>query len=123
MEYENGEFQHLGSVVTNGGYSDWATTEIPASVGTMWYRLSRREDDYRIFTHSTVAMVAKTVRILTKTRRYAPRPGQSVWLTHMARTLHGTQAELDKALPAPLKAAYDGLEVEFLGNENARATA
>ena len=82
-----------------------------------------REDDYRIFTHSTVAMVAKTVRILTKTRRYAPRPGQSVWLTHMARTLHGTQAELDKALPAPLKAAYDGLEVEFLGNENARATA
>ena len=23
-------FQHLGSVVTNYGYSDWATTEIPA---------------------------------------------------------------------------------------------
>lgn len=28
IEYENGEFQHLGSVVTNNGYSDWATTEI-----------------------------------------------------------------------------------------------
>jgi regulation of enolase protein 1 (concanavalin A-like superfamily) len=38
----------LGSVVTNGGYSDWATTEILASVKTMWYRLSRREDDYCI---------------------------------------------------------------------------
>ena len=46
VEYENEEFQHLGSVVTNGGYSDWATTEIDASVKTMWYRLSRREDDY-----------------------------------------------------------------------------
>ncbi len=46
VEYENETFQHLGSVVTNHGYSDWATTEIPASVKTMWYRLSRREDDY-----------------------------------------------------------------------------
>ena len=48
VEYENGAFQHLGSVVTNGGYSDWATTEIPGDVKSMWYRLSRREDDYRI---------------------------------------------------------------------------
>ena len=46
IEYENGEFQHLGSVVTNLGYSDWATTAIDASVKAMWYRLSRREDDY-----------------------------------------------------------------------------
>ena len=48
VEYENGEIQHLGSVVTNHGYSDWATTAIPASVKEMWYRLSRRGDDYRI---------------------------------------------------------------------------
>ena len=48
VEYENDRYQHLGSVVTNHGYSDWATTEIDASVKTMWYRLSRREDDYRI---------------------------------------------------------------------------
>ena len=48
VEYENGEFQHLGSVVTNNGYSDWATTAIPADVKTMWYRFSRREDDYCI---------------------------------------------------------------------------
>ena len=32
IEYENQSFQHLGSVVTNNGYSDWATTEIPANV-------------------------------------------------------------------------------------------
>lgn len=46
IEYENEQFQHLGSVVTNQGYSDWATTEIPANVKSMWYRLSRREDDF-----------------------------------------------------------------------------
>ena len=48
VEYENDEFQHLGSVATNKGYSDWATTAIPADVKTMWYRFSRREDDYCI---------------------------------------------------------------------------
>lgn len=48
VEYENEEYQHLGSVVTNGGYSDWATTEISAKVKTMWYRLSRRKDDFCI---------------------------------------------------------------------------
>ncbi len=62
VEYENAELQHLGSVVTNGGYSDWATTVIPASVKTMWYRLSRREDDYRI-EHSADGAVFHQMRI------------------------------------------------------------
>lgn len=48
IEYENEQYQHLGSVVTNNGYSDWATTSIDASIKSMWYRLSRREDDYCI---------------------------------------------------------------------------
>ena len=48
VEYENEEFQRLGSVVTNRGYSDWATTDIPAVVRHMWYRLSRRKSDYCI---------------------------------------------------------------------------
>ena len=48
VEYENEEFQHLGSVVTNHGYSDWATTAIKADIKTMYYRFSRREDDYCI---------------------------------------------------------------------------
>ena len=48
VEYENKTFQHLGSVVTNHGYSDWATTAISSDVKSMWYRLSRREDDYCI---------------------------------------------------------------------------
>ena len=48
IEYENEKFQHLGSVVTNHGYSDWATVEIDPSIKSMWYRFSRREDDYCI---------------------------------------------------------------------------
>lgn len=48
IEYENDEFQRLGSVVTNNGYSDWATSDIDASIKEMWYRLSRRESDYCI---------------------------------------------------------------------------
>lgn len=48
VEYENEKYQHLGSVATNNGYSDWATTAIPADVKTMWYRFSRRCDDYCI---------------------------------------------------------------------------
>ena len=46
IEFENEEFQRLGSVVTNHGYSDWATTDISASIKEMWHRLSRRESDY-----------------------------------------------------------------------------
>lgn len=48
VEYENEKFQHLGSVVTNNGYSDWATSEISADIKQMWYRLSRRENDFKI---------------------------------------------------------------------------
>lgn len=47
-EYEDGTIQHLGSVVTDGGYSDWATMEIDAGIREVWYRFSRREDDYRV---------------------------------------------------------------------------
>ena len=48
IEYETDAFQHLGSVVTNRGFSDWATTEIPGDIRHMWYRLSRRADDFRV---------------------------------------------------------------------------
>ncbi len=48
IEYENEEFQRLGSVVTNHGYSDWATTDIVAEQKSMYYRLSRRGSDYCI---------------------------------------------------------------------------
>lgn len=48
IEYENETYQRLGSVATNHGYSDWATTDIAADIKEMWYRFSRRESDYCI---------------------------------------------------------------------------
>ncbi len=62
VEYETPEFGHLGSVVTNGGFSDWATTEIPTQIKTVWYRLSRREDDFRI-EHSLDGKSFKQMRV------------------------------------------------------------
>ena len=68
------------------------------------------EDDFRIYAHSSVDTVARTVRVLKATKRYLPPSGRKVYLTHMARTLHGTHAEIEKAVPAPLCPAFDGLE-------------
>lgn len=47
IEYEDEQLSRLGSVVTNLGHSDWATTDI-ATTMTMWYRLSRRGPDFLI---------------------------------------------------------------------------
>ena len=71
------------------------------------------DEDYRMFTHSSVGTVLRTAHVLANTGRLAAPAGQPVYLTHMARTLHGTQAELDSRLPEPLRAAFDGLEVIF----------
>lgn len=71
------------------------------------------EVDFRLFGHSSVALVKRTVDVLMQTKRYAPKDGLPVYITHLARTLHGTQAELDATLPHPLRAAYDGLEVQI----------
>ena len=74
---------------------------------------ARGDEDFRLFTHSSVDTVHRTVKMLLRRERLILKEGRGAYLTHMARTLHGTQAELDATLPAPLKAAYDGLEVVF----------
>jgi uncharacterized protein len=48
VEYENSHESKLGSVVTNLGYSDWATTNISSAQNEMTYRLSRRGQDFCI---------------------------------------------------------------------------
>lgn len=49
IEFETPALARLGSVVTNFGYSDWATTDIPTPI-SMGYRLSRRGPDFLIET-------------------------------------------------------------------------
>jgi uncharacterized protein len=48
VEYENDMISRLGSVVTNKGYSDWATSDIDSSVNEIWYRFNRRGKDFYI---------------------------------------------------------------------------
>ena len=48
VEYENESIQRLGSVITNNGYSDWASVDINADIKSMWFRLSRRDNDFCI---------------------------------------------------------------------------
>lgn len=96
IEYENENFQRLGSVVTNHGYSDWATTDIPASVKSMWYRFSRRGADYCVEC-SEDGRVYRQMRIFHMWEGagkivfglYACSPGQSSFtagFTHMEMT-------------------------------------
>lgn len=48
IEYEEAGHSRLGSVVTNLGYSDWATQDIASDWGRAWYRVCRRGADYRL---------------------------------------------------------------------------
>jgi len=47
-EYESAQVSRLGSVVTNLGYSDWATQDIASNYREMWYRISRRGSDFHL---------------------------------------------------------------------------
>lgn len=46
MEYENMQVSRLGSVVTNMGYSDWATQDVASDRHEMWYRIHKRGSDF-----------------------------------------------------------------------------
>lgn len=46
VEFENPQISRLGSVVTNLGYSDWATQDISSTHTEMKYRISRCGDDF-----------------------------------------------------------------------------
>jgi regulation of enolase protein 1 (concanavalin A-like superfamily) len=45
VEFEPGPASHLGSVVTNGGYSDWATQEVSSATRCMCYEVVGRDLD------------------------------------------------------------------------------
>lgn len=47
-EYEDAGKQKLGSVVTNNGFSDWASQDIGSEIQEIYYRISRRYNDFLI---------------------------------------------------------------------------
>ena len=72
------------------------------------------DEDFRLFVHSSVQVVSRITNMLLKNDRLKLPPGQHVYLTHLGLgdKYRGWPSErIDKELPAPLKAAYDGLEL------------
>lgn len=61
-EYENQNTSRLGSVVTNLGYSDWATQDIASIYHEMWYRISKRGNDF-LLEHSYDGLMWHQLRI------------------------------------------------------------
>jgi len=62
IEYENATISKLGSVVTNLGYSDWATTDVASEIHAMWYRISRKDNDF-LLEHATDGVNWQQMRI------------------------------------------------------------
>lgn len=70
-ESEDSERNRLGSVVTNLGYSDWATTDIDAHIGEMWYRIVCKENDF-IIENSQDGIIWSQLRIAHLHSRQRP---------------------------------------------------
>ena len=48
VEFEPSGPGRLGAVVTNHGYSDWSSQNVPPDVREVWLRLRREADDYLV---------------------------------------------------------------------------
>ncbi len=48
VEHEPGPTNRLGVVVTNAGYSDWSTQDVPADLHQLWLRVGRTGADYLV---------------------------------------------------------------------------
>ena len=72
--------------------------------------IGERKGDYRIFEHNDLTMIRQMNQTL-KNRKII-KPAARIILTHMARTLHPSQKQLEeKLLPEGLIPAYDGMSV------------
>ena len=72
------------------------------------------DEDFRIFVHSSVQTVSRIVNMLIKNDRLKLPPGQHAYITHLGLgdKYRGWPSErINKEIPAPLHAAYDGLEL------------
>ena len=72
------------------------------------------DEDYRMFFHSSVQTVSRTVNMLSARGLYVPAEGQSVYLTHLGGKYRRLPAEqVDAELPPGIRAASDGQVVTF----------
>ena len=70
------------------------------------------DEDFRLFVHSSVQAVSRTVNMLVKYGRFTPPPGQHAYITHLGLKYRDWPSEkIEKELPPTLRAASDGLEL------------
>ena len=70
------------------------------------------DEDFRLFVHSSVQTVSRTVNMLMKNGRFTPPPGQCAYLTHLGIKYRNWPSDkIEAELPKTLRAAYDGLEL------------
>lgn len=70
------------------------------------------DEDFRLFVHSGVPTVARTVNMLIKNKRLVLPAGQHAYVTHLGIKYRGWPSEkIEKEMPDVLRAAYDGLEL------------
>ncbi len=71
-----------------------------------------RDEDFRMFVHSSVQAVSRTVDMLVETGRLRMPEGQHAYVTHLGLKYRGWPSEkIDKELPGNIRAACDGLEL------------
>ncbi len=67
--------------------------------------------DWRVFEHNSIDMIRLMLASLLKAGRL--KPDAPVFLTHLARTLHPAQAELEARTEKPFVVCHDGLCAEI----------
>ena len=65
------------------------------------------DGDWRVFEHNSVDMIRLMLKTLLRTGRL--KAGAPVFLTHMARTLHAPQAQLECQTEKPFVVCRDGM--------------
>lgn len=49
VEFEPDQPSRLGAVVTNHGWSDWSTQDLPSQYGAAWFRIVSKGPDYTVY--------------------------------------------------------------------------
>ena len=63
VEYESGQANLLGAVVTNHGYSDWSTRQVNDEFNPYRLRITRRQSDYRVDVYNTAENTWEQIRL------------------------------------------------------------
>ena len=62
LMYDDAKFPRLGTALTQKGYSDWASQNLPHEVNEIWYKIVRKDGDY-VVSFSLDGVVFSQIRL------------------------------------------------------------